>query len=48
MLKLRTAKRDFKDSSGFPVKKGDTFLLVELRPLFLSIPALKEFLKDST
>lgn len=46
MLKIRTAKRDFTDSTGRPVKAGETFVLVELRPLFLSRQALEDILKQ--
>lgn len=36
MLKVRTAKKDFTGSCGNRVSAGEPFLLVELRPLFIS------------
>lgn len=44
MFKIRTAKRDFKDSNGNPVKAGESFVLIELRPLFVSAAELKQVL----
>ena len=35
-IRVRTAKTDFTDSCGEPVKQGETFIIVETRPQFYS------------
>lgn len=46
MLKIRTAKRDFTGSCGNRVKAGEPFLLVELRPLFISRKAAAQVVQE--
>lgn len=46
MLKVRTAKKDFKDSAGAQVRAGEPFLLVELRPVFISREAAAQVLQQ--
>jgi len=46
MIKVRTARKAFTDSFGNPVKAGERFGIVEVRPLFVSGMALKEALVE--
>ena len=46
MLKVRTAKKEFTGSCGKKVKAGEPFLLVELRPLFISREEAAQVLED--
>lgn len=42
MVKMRIAKKDFTDSFGNPIKAGEPFGVVEVRPLFVSRKALQD------